>query len=120
MESANSYELIPPKKKNTFHTLFNALSVANQDGVIKVNTGLYNENIELKIVGLKIQSNEPTSNAVMISEQRPTFIIDLPKKEDRICIEGLKMAHVCEHSKNIIRWPSLKTIRDNRYRPYKV
>lgn len=72
------------------------------------------------MIGLKIQSNEPTSNVVMISEQRPTIIVNLPQKDDRVCIEGLKFAHVCEHSKNVIRWPSLKTIRDNRYRPLKV
>lgn len=86
MESFNSHKLIPAKKKNTFPTLFNALSVVNQDGVIKVNTGLYNENIEIKMVGLKIQSNEPISNVVMISQQRPTIIIDLPRKEDKVCI----------------------------------
>lgn len=51
---------------------------------------------------------------------RPTLLIDLPAKEDRICLEGIKFAHTCEHAKNMIRWPSLKSTRENRYRPYKV
>jgi len=45
MDSSFTQKLVTNKKKNYFPTVFNALSIASTDGIIKVNTGLYNENL---------------------------------------------------------------------------
>jgi hypothetical protein len=60
-------EVSPSKKMNMCPTMFNALCNVQQDGVIKVNTGLYSENVEIKTPGIRIQNNEPKSNAIMAS-----------------------------------------------------
>ena len=41
MDSSYSQPQIAGKKKNYFPTIFNAVSAANLEAVIKVNTGLY-------------------------------------------------------------------------------
>jgi hypothetical protein len=55
-----------------------------------------------------------------VSQQHPTIIIDLPNKEDKIYLESLHFAHLCEYSKEVIRWPSLKELRDHHYRGLRI
>jgi hypothetical protein len=48
-----------------FPTIFSALSAAESQSVIKINTGLYSENNDIKIAGLRLQINETSSNVVL-------------------------------------------------------
>lgn len=91
-----------------FPTIFSALSAAESQSVIKINTGLYSENNDIKIAGLRLQINEPSSNVVLANEQFPSLVINLPSKDDKVFFENLKFAHICESSKGIIRWPPLR------------
>jgi hypothetical protein len=68
----------PDKKNNTCGTIYSALCIVQPDGVIKVATGLYTENIELKVPGVRIQASDPGVNAILASEKFPTLVIDLP------------------------------------------
>jgi hypothetical protein len=56
----------------------------------------------------------------LASEKFPTIIIDLPKKEDKVFIEGLRFAHLCDYDKEILKWPTIKELRANRYRGLKT
>lgn len=103
------------KKQNTCVSLFSAFCIVQPDGVVKVATGLYTENLELKVPGVRLQACEQGTNAILASEKFPTLIIDLPQKEDKVFLEGLRMAHLCEYDKEILRWPGIKELRDNRY-----
>ncbi len=106
----------PSKKNNRCPSMYSAVCIVRPDGVIKISTGLYTENIELKVPGVRIQASDPATNAILASEKFPTIIIDLPQKEDKVVMEGLRFAHLCESDKDILRWPSLKELRSNRFR----
>lgn len=43
--------------------------------MIKINSGLFTENLEIRVPGIRIQNNDPKSNVILASEQNPTFII---------------------------------------------
>jgi hypothetical protein len=46
-----------PKKKNTYPTLFSALAHSQTSSVIKIETGLFNENNDVKTADLRIQAS---------------------------------------------------------------
>ena len=60
--------------------IFNALCNVQENGVIKINSGLFTENVEIRVPGIRIQKNDPKSNVILASEQNPTLIIELPNK----------------------------------------
>jgi len=37
-----------------------------------------------------------------------------------VFIEGLRFAHLCDYEKEILRWPTIKELRANRYRGLKI
>jgi hypothetical protein len=85
------------KKKNTCPSLFSALCIVQPDGMVKIGSGLYTENVEVRVPGVRLQVSDQTANAVVASEKFPTLVIDLPQKEDKVFLEGLKLAHLCEY-----------------------
>lgn len=66
---------VSPRKKNMCPNIFNALCNTQENGVIKINSGLFTENVEIRVPGIRIQNNDPKSNVILASEQNPTFII---------------------------------------------
>lgn len=69
---------------------------------------------------MRIQASDQGTNAILVSEKFPTLIIDLPQKEDKVILEGLRFAHLCENDKEILRWPTLKALKSNRFRGLKT
>ena len=71
-----------------------AINDAKPDSVIKVNSGLYKENLEIKKPGLKILTKDFTSEVyVMGSKSAPTVLINLPTDQDNVTLQGLRIAH---------------------------
>lgn len=77
-----------------YKTIQEAIKDAKPDSVIKVNSGLYKENLVVKKPGLKILTKDFTSEVyIMGNKKKPTVHIDLPNPEDTCTLQGLRLAH---------------------------
>jgi hypothetical protein len=67
-----------------------------------------------------MQAAEPTTNAIIANETYPSITVELPSEDDKISLEGLKFAHICENTFNMYKPPSWKKLKQNLYRGYKI
>ncbi|CAI2362925.1 unnamed protein product [Moneuplotes crassus] len=95
-----------PGLSNHYPTITKALEAATPYTVIKITSGNYRENVKLKIPYITLEPKEKCGEVTIVSGGDPCLFIDLPKQDDYVVLDSIKIKYNTASTKEDTKNPT--------------